>query len=118
MAILKTITEETILVNKTTTERENTNEEKEFLNRYKEKWQSSSLINIDAWPIINLIREMLKEMSVFEDSVSNLHKRLKDDAKEAGIEFRGKESGFPSDRLVPLCPVRWRCAARFLRRRG
>lgn len=71
-------------------------EENEFLNRYKEKWQSSSLINIDAWPIINLIREMLKEISVFEDSVSNLHKRLKEDAKEAGIEVRGKESGFPS----------------------
>jgi len=68
----------------------------EFLADYKEKWKLSSTNAIEAYPIVNLIRDLIKDVKHFEDSVANLHKELKNRAKEAEIETKGKESGFPS----------------------
>lgn len=68
----------------------------EFLENYHEKWKLSSTNAIEAYPIIGLIRDLVKDVKHFEDSVANLHKKLKEDAKAGEIEIKGKESGFPS----------------------
>ena len=70
--------------------------ENEFLDRYKEKWLLGSISAIDAFPIIGLIQTMMENTKVFVDTVSNLHKKLKADAKDLDIETKGKESGFPT----------------------
>ncbi len=85
--------------------------ENEFLDRYKEKWQLGTTTNIDAWPIIGLIQSMMENQKDFADTIANLHKQLKSDAKEQQIEVRGKESGFPvrtntlSHQLKQLTPT-------------
>jgi len=69
--------------------------ENEFLDRYREKWQLSSISNIDAWPIIGLIQSIMENQKTVVDTTSNLLKTLREDAKTQGIETKGKESGFP-----------------------
>jgi len=66
-----------------------------FLKSYNKRIQLGALVGIDSWPIIRLIDKMMEGNDNFRDYVSALHKKLKETAKDQGIETKGKDSNWP-----------------------
>ena len=68
---------------------------REFLNRYYEKLQEENISSQEAYPIIGILQEIMKNKQTYEDSASNLYKELIMISEELGIDLKTKFIKFP-----------------------
>ncbi len=66
-----------------------------FTNSYKDRIESHSLDIVEAYPIISIVEEMLKDKESYEDTVQFFYNAAKVRAESNGIDIKSRHVNFP-----------------------